>query len=231
MTNNSSSPSAAAALPSTSAALPSVVPPYDRTSILPELQTLMSDIFEHGESLPDQVYKDMLDNCARVQRTIGALVQSEADRLRAADAGLPGSDEYLWRRRHNALITTYHNLEVRMHQFSQRHKVVAEERDRLLLRIEENSVPALPCGPSVCCFKGLQAAFVRDPSIKAKTSRCGCCHRNYPIGYGAHNFRSEAQKHHRETCGHTHKSCGRCRGNNRREAAAQRFAATFAPFD
>jgi len=225
MTNNSSGPSAAAA--AVRIAVPSVVPPHDTTAVLPELHALMNDIFENGESLPDQVYKDMLDNCARVQRSIGQLVQSEADRLRAADAGLPGSDEYLWRRRHSALFDTYHQVETQLSTLKRLHKVSEEENKRLLRRIEENSVPALPCGPSVCCFKSLQAAFERDPSIKAKTARCGCCHRNYPIGYGGQNFRSESQKNHRETCGHTHKSCCACRGQNRREERLNAFAATF----
>ena len=183
-------------------------------NVFPALQTLMSDIFEHGESLPDAVYKDMLENCVAVQRTIDGLARETA-------RAWAGGDGEIWRRRHEALYNTFHRVNGDFDALKRRHKRVDEENKRLLKRIEDVAVPALPCGPSVCCFKGLQAAFARDPSIAAKTARCGCCHVNYPIGYGGQNFRSEAQKHHRETCGHTFKHCELCKRQIRRDRAAR----------
>ena len=210
--NNSSSPAHVSVVPS-------VVPPYDRTEILPELKTLMSDIFEHGEALPDQVYKEMLDNCARIQRSIGELVAT-ADQASSGD---------VYRRRYNVLYETYHKTAADLTSLTHRYKRVEEEKKSLLKKIEENSVPTLPPAPSVCCFKALQAAFDKNPEINAKTARCGCCHMRYPVGYGGQNFRSEAQKHHRGTCGHTYKSCSTCHGQNKREERMKAFAATFAP--
>jgi len=113
------------------------------------------------------------------------------------------------------------NLEQRLTMMKRQQQITENENKRLLRRIEENSVPALPSAPSVCCFKALQAAFERDPSIKAKTSRCSCCRRNYLIGYGGQNFRSEGMKHHRETCGHTFKHCELCKRQIRRDRAAR----------
>ena len=217
--NNSASPAHVSVVPS-------VVPPYDRTAIIPELKTLMSDIFEHGESLPDQVYKDMLDNCARVQRSIGQLVQSAAspvsdDELRARGYVLLPQWYTHDAREARVLSMLNINLEQRLTMMKRQQQITENENKRLLRRIEENSVPALPSAPSVCCFKALQAAFERDPSIKAKTSRCSCCRRNYLIGYGGQNFRNEGMKHHRETCGHTFKHCELCKRQIRRDRAAR----------
>ena len=190
----------------------STLPPSDRTSVLPELQSLMSDIFEYAQALPDQVYKNMLDNCASVQRSIGQLTTLKTPET--------STSSLLWKAKFEQKATELATL--RYH-----YKHLEEENKNLLKRIEENSVPPLgsvSTPGSVCCFKGLKTAFERDPSIQAKTARCGCCHKNYPIGYGGQNFRSEAQKHHRETCEHTHKTCGRCHGDARRARQAEILA-------
>jgi len=89
----------------------------------------------------------------------------------------------------------------------------------LLKSIKDNTAPAvpppalpvLPPATSVCCFTALHEAFTKDPSLPgAKTSRCGCCGDNYPVGYGAHNFRAEGKKSHSVVCAHTKKTCSAC---------------------